>query len=200
MKGFTLIEIIVVIAISAMLSVIAITYTSIERNQIALTVEASKIAGTILRAKELSITTYANSTSTCAYGASFNLAQNTYSIFAFNPDPAKYGGAGSIPPCPSVASTTAAGISSSTETASYSSASWNVAVANGVRIQSGGQGDDLAFVIFYPPAPAVIISRDGKNFLDPKVTPNITSKVYLVTADGKTSSTISVNGGGQVTF
>ena len=200
MRGFTLIELLVVLGISALLSAIAITYTGVERNQIALSVETSKIVGSILRAKELSVVTYAQSPNVCAYGVAFNVAQGTYSLFGFSPDPAKYGGPGSIPPCPGAASTTAAGISSSTEMIQYSLESWSVPPANGVRLQSGGGGDDLAVVLFYPPAPVTLISRDGTSFLDPQTTPNTTSRVHLTTSDGKSSSTISVNVAGQVNF
>jgi prepilin-type N-terminal cleavage/methylation domain-containing protein len=200
MKGFTLIELLIVLGISALLSGIAITYTSVERNQIALSVETSKIAGFILRAKELSVVTYAQNPKTCAYGVSFDVARNTYSLFGFNPDPAKYGGPGSVPPCPRAASTTAAGISPSTETVQYSPDSWNISPTNGVRLRSGGNGDDLVVVLFYPPAPVTLMSRDGGTFLDSQVTPNTTSRVYLVTSDGKSSSMISVNAAGQISF
>lgn len=110
----------------------------------------------------------------------------------------KYGGPGSIPPCPSVASTTAAGISSSTEMAEYSSSSWNVPLANGVRLAAGSGNDALVAVLFYPPAPTVLLSRDAAAgaFLVPAAASNI----YLVTADGSASATISVNTAGQVTF
>lgn len=199
MKGFTLIELLVVIGISALITGIAITYTGMERNQIALSVETSKVAGLILQAKELSLTTYAESSSTCAYGVSVNIAEDTYSIFAFTPDPAKYGGPGSIPPCPSVASTTAAGLTSSTEITQYSPETWNVSPANGVQLESGGNGDDLAAVIFYPPDPTTFISRDGATFLDPTAA-STTSYVYLTTADGGSTSKISVNIAGQVSF
>ncbi len=197
-KGFTIIELLVVLAISAMLSAIAITYTGMERNQIALSVETAKIAGLILRAKELSITTYAQSPSTCAYGVSFNIAANTYSIFAFNPDAAKY--SASIPPCPGAASVLDAGIAQSSEVVQYSLETWNIPLANGVHMQSGGNGDDLAVVIFYPPAPTTIMSRDGERFLDPQTTPNMTSLVYLATGDGTTHATIAVNAAGQISF
>ncbi|MGC9599322.1 MAG: prepilin-type N-terminal cleavage/methylation domain-containing protein [Minisyncoccia bacterium] len=197
MKGFTLIELLVIVAISAMLSAIAITYTSIARNQVALSVETSKVAQFILRAKSLAIATYNSAPGTCGYGASFDIANNAYSLFAYNPDPSKYNGA--VSPCPSVASTTALGISSG-EMGQYSQSSWDVSLANGVRMESGGNGNDLALVLFSPPDPAVLISRDGQNFLDPALTQNMTSKVHLVTADGSASTTISVNAAGQVNF
>ncbi len=197
MKGFTLLELLIVIAISAMLSAIAITYTSIARNQVALSVETAKASQFILRAKSLAIATYNSAPGTCGYGASFNIANNTYSLFAYTPDPSKYNG--TVSPCPSVASTTALGISSG-EMGQSSQSSWNVPLANGVRMESGGNGDDLALVLFSPPDPAVLISRDGQNFLDPAATQNITSKVYLITADGSASATISVSAAGQINF
>lgn len=189
MKGFTLIELLIVVAISAMLSSIAVVYSSIERNQITLSVETAKIAGFILQAKNLAIATYGGETNACAYGVSF--ASSTYSIFAFSPS--------SAPPCPSAASTTAVGISAA-DMSPYSVNSWKVPLAGGVRMKSGGNGDDLVIILFYPPAPAALISRGGGNFLDPRIIPNITSKVYLTTTDGKASSMISVNAAGQVSF
>ncbi len=200
MKGFTLIEVLVVIAISALLATMAFTYSSISRNQVALSVETSKVAESILRAKDLAVATYNKGAGVCAYGVFVDVADNRYSIFAFQPDDTKpaYGGPGSIPPCPSVASTTVAGITSSTEMAEYSPSSWNVPIANGVRLTDGGNGDTLVVALFYPPAPTTFLSRDAAagTFLVPAAT----SKIYLVTADGSASTTISVNASGQVTF
>jgi prepilin-type N-terminal cleavage/methylation domain-containing protein len=196
-KGFTLIEILIVVAISAMLSAIALGYTGVARNQIALSVETSKVAGFILRAKQLAIATYNQGSNVCAYGVSFDIADNTYSIFAFAPDPSMY--AGPVPACRNIASTTAVGISSSTEMLESVPGAWNVPLANGVRMRSGGQGDDLSIVLFYPPAPETFISRDGETFLNPNTT-NVTSKVHLVTADGSASTSIAVNSAGQVNF
>lgn len=197
MKGFTLVELLVVLAISAMLSAIAITYTGMERNQIALSVETAKVAGLVLQAKSLSITTYAESSSTCAYGVSFNISADTYSIFAFDPDPSKYGG--SVPPCPDEASVAGTGIAPA-EMVQYSPDTWNVSLANGVHLQSGGNGDDLAVVLFYPPEPVTLISRDGTHFLDPQTTPDMTSAAYFVTGDGSSNAAVSVNAAGQISF
>lgn len=204
-NGFTLIEILIVVAISAMLSAIAIVYSSVARNEVALSVETAKIAGFIFRAKDLTIATYNTSLGTCAYGVSFDIPGNTYSLFAYNPQnyPPSHSAA---PPChgSSLASTSPI---YADEIGQYSENTWNVPVTQGVRMQSGGNGDDATIVLFYPPAPKTFISREGMgfgsaNFLDPNTPPNtdITSKVYLSTIDGSASSIISVNGAGQVTF
>src|SRR5665213_2287500 len=84
-KAFTLIELIIVVAISALLSTLAITYSSIGRNSVSLSVEASKISQFILQAKQLSIATYTSASASCGYGVAFNMAAQTYSIFAYDP-------------------------------------------------------------------------------------------------------------------
>lgn len=190
MKGFTIIELLIVVAISIMLSAIAINYTGTLRNTTALSVETSKIAGFIFRAKDLTIATYAGSSNICGYGTSVNAANNTYSLFAYKPSSAKYG---SVPPCPSKASSTAGGISAA-EMVPYSSSTWNVPLANNVQLQTGGGTDNLVTVLFYPPAPATLLSHNGSTFA------TSTFKVYLATTDGKASTTISINPQGQVSF
>lgn len=201
-NGFTLIEILVILAISALLSAIAITYTSVGRSEVALTVASSQIAQVILRAKELSLATYHQALGTCGYGVYFDVAKNSYSLFVFTPQaadhPAVYA---QIPPCPSVASTTAAGIAiagSPAEIASSSSGTWKVSLGPQVKLQDGGNGDTLAVVMFYPPDPAIFMTRypASSTFLSSPAT----SKVYLVTADGAASTTVSVNAAGGVTF
>lgn len=192
-RGFTIIEVLIVIAISTMLATIALTYTSISRNQIALSVETSKVAESILRAKNLAVATYNTSPGTCAYGVYFNIPGNSYSIFAFTPDPAKYGG--KVPPCPSVASTTAAGLTLSganAEMQPYTQGSWNVPIGQGVKLISAS--DNIVAVIFYPPSPDTLISRDGVTYA------TSTSAVYLETVDGSRSASVSVNLAGQVNF
>jgi prepilin-type N-terminal cleavage/methylation domain-containing protein len=196
MKGFTLIEILIVVAISAMLSAIAISYTGIARNTTALSVESYKVAGFIFQAKDLAVATYNAVPGICGYGVSFNdetalVASNTYSIFAFKPDYSKYPG---LDPsrCPSAASTTAAGVSSLTEMVPYLQSSWNVRLANGVRMLSGD--DNLRTVLFYPPNPRTLLSHDGSAFI------KSTLRVYLATSGNNASTTVSVNGAGQVSF
>ena len=84
-SGFTLIEVLIVIAISAMLAGIAIGYSGVGRNQTALSVEETKISQFILQARTLAIATYGNTNGVCGYGVSFNPTTQTYSLFAYVP-------------------------------------------------------------------------------------------------------------------
>ena len=83
----------VVVAISAMLATIAISYGGIERDQTGLSVEKTKMAEFILQARSLALATYKNSNTlvnTCGYGVLINNPPNTYSIFAYTPVAAGY--------------------------------------------------------------------------------------------------------------
>lgn len=208
MKGFTIIELLIVVAISAILSAAAIVYTNVARNQTALSIQAATVTGSILHAKELAIATYnaspPGSPKVCGYGTSFNIASNTYSLFAYEPLPSKYPdiplSGSALRSCPSIASTTAGGISGQ-EMAQVSPGTWNVSLspmrgAGNVTLRSGGGTDDLAVVLFYPPDPKTLLSSDGATFL----TPSETLSVHLTTLNGAASTTVSVNPAGQVNF
>lgn len=182
-KGFTLVEILVVIAISAMLATIALGYSRTAQNQIALSVETAKIAQTILRAKDLTLATYANVPGTCGYGVIFDSANSNYSLFAYTP--------GGAPPCPGAPAAFPSPCGSTCS--QISPGTWQTPLANAVRMSS--QPDSATVIIFYPPAPQTFISRDGGATFA-----NATSKVYLNTIDGSASTTVSINPGGQITF
>lgn len=185
-RAFTLIEMIVVLAISALLSGIAITYSSIGRNEVALSVEAAKISQFILQAKALSVATFTGvggAASSCGYGMVLNAAAGTYSIFAYAPTGALK--------CPDVSAVD--GIATSEEK-EYTQGTWNVPLSPGVKLVD--EADSLVTVLFYPPDPTVFISHDGAVFLVPAVT----QSVHLSTVDNKNTATISVNPDGQVSF
>ncbi len=190
--GFTLIEVLVVVAISAVLSTIVILYSNADKNEISLSVEAVKISQTIFQAKTLAISTYANSSSSCGYGVSFDYTAGTYSIFAYNPAGA--------PPCPSAAGITNISLD---EMKQYSDATWKVPIASGVSMKLND--DSLALVLFYPPDPTTFISRDINPDADGKRTftdaSSPLSKIYLEPI-GNASATeaISVNLAGQITL
>lgn len=189
-KGFTLVEMLVVLAITALLSTIAIIYSHIGQSTLSLSIEESKVAQFILEARELSIATYSTSDTTCAYGVEFNYVSSTYSLFEYNsaiPD------GGGRPVCPSLASTTAA--FNTNDVVKYTDGTWQVHTAPGVTLINGGNASNtIQAVLFYPPDPFTLISLDGTTFLDPPPT----SYVYLKTSDGGSSRTLSVNSAGEV--
>ncbi len=195
-SGFTLIEVLIVLAITAMLSSIAIIYGHVGQEQIGLSIEESKIGELILQAKELSIATYSQNGSTCAYGVSFNYPDQQYSLFAYN---AKMPGSF----CPSLASTTAPNTIDTDAIQEYAAGTWAVQITPGVELinpTSTPASDTVQYVMFYPPDPFTLISTDGQTLLssytDPTISPE--SNIYLQTSDGSLSRTISVSPTGQV--
>jgi prepilin-type N-terminal cleavage/methylation domain-containing protein len=87
-RGFTLVEVLVVIAITALLAGLILTYSSQSRDQVALFVEQAKLAQTFARAKSLTVSIYTQNPadSPCGYGVSMDYADNTYTLFAYDPD------------------------------------------------------------------------------------------------------------------
>jgi len=206
-KGFTLIEILIVLAITAVLSSIAIVYTHVGQNQISLSIEESKVAQLILEAKELSVATYGSDSNTCAYGVAFSYASpaesSTYSLFAYNAAATSsvYGGRQI---CPSLASTSVAFDPNTFQ--QYQSGSWHVHMAQGVMLVNGTStaSDTIQDILFYPPDPCTLISTDGKTFHSncSNITghPPLAAYVYLSTTDGSMARTITVNPVGQVSL
>jgi len=186
-SGFTLIEVLIVIAISAMLAAIAIGYSGVGRNQTALSVEETKISQFILQARTLAIATYGGNTGACGYGVSFDPTKQTYSLFAYAPG---------LPSCPS-ASTVQADGPTSIEGAEqiYTDETWQVHIGTGVILSASGTSS-LDLVLFYPPDPKTFLVQ--LNALE--VFTYETSDVDLVTSDGMSSKIISVNSAGQVSF
>jgi prepilin-type N-terminal cleavage/methylation domain-containing protein len=180
--GFTLIEVLIVVAISAMLAGIAISYSGAERNQTALSVAETEISQFILQARSLAIATYSNAEgSACGYGVSFNASDNTYSIFAYVP-----GGSA----CPQPSDITSAPTLDSEKL--YTDETWKVHLQNGVTF-SMSSSSALSSILFIPPDPATLLF-DGSGNLASQ------GSVNLVTVDGTMSRTISVDSAGQVNF
>jgi prepilin-type N-terminal cleavage/methylation domain-containing protein len=175
--GFTIIEILVVIAITSLLSGLIVTYSSTGRDQVSLYVEESRLAQTILRAKSLAISTYANvSAPSCGYGFHIDYQGQQYQVFSYNPPVC--GGVTSINPAfmipiDSIRLTTSLIISNS--------------------IPGGGSG--ISDVLFVPPDPKTLIWTVA----DP-ATPTSLGDINLATKSGNASVTIGVNAAGQISF
>lgn len=178
-KGFTLIEIIVVVGITALLSSILIIYSQRSREQILLNVEKAKIAQTILRVKSLTLAGFTKPTSDpppCSYGFYIDYAASTYSIFEYKPPapatcddiftanvinttPPPFGGFKII----------------STEKLSPE-VKFNLLVA-----------DHLGYIVFIPPDLKVMVFKEnGDVFFGPMT-------IYLTTLDESLSTTIGIN-------
>jgi prepilin-type N-terminal cleavage/methylation domain-containing protein len=198
--AFTLIEMLIVIGISTLVSAAAILYSNVGQNEVSLTVETAKVAQLILQARELALDTYSGTSGACAYGVHFDITDQTYSLFAYTPGTSR---------CPSAETVESTTIISSGVMGSYASSSWQMPVAKGVVIVSPGNlptacsvghtgSPVVGDILFYPPAPATLISPANGNGKFSSPTPS--SIVCLETSDGKNTAVIAVNPEGQVSF
>lgn len=84
-RGFTLVEVLVVLAITSFLAGMVLTYSSVGRSQVALYVESAKLAQVAFRAKSLAIATYNNPDTPCGYGLRVDAPAKSYSLFSYRP-------------------------------------------------------------------------------------------------------------------
>ncbi|MEK7636052.1 MAG: prepilin-type N-terminal cleavage/methylation domain-containing protein [Patescibacteria group bacterium] len=88
-RGFTLIELVIVIGIVGVLTGGMVFYSRSAERQIILFRDQAKIVEALLRAKSLTISTYSDIDASCGYGVSFNEPRKAIIIFkdlAINPD------------------------------------------------------------------------------------------------------------------
>lgn len=175
--AFTLIEVLVAISITAMLSSLAITYSKTGGRQITLYVETQKLASLFFRAKSFSFTTYRDtSANRCGYGVAIDYAAKTYSLFAYQePNPPNCSSLSNIP------------------------SNFRVTIST-YKINSGlvlknTNSDSLSLVLFVPPDPKTLLSVDDGVSLS-----SAPAKIYLETIDGLAKRTITINSSGQVDF
>lgn len=183
-KAFTLVEILIVIAISALLSTIVIAYSSLSKNEVSVSIEEAKISQFLFQAKTLAMATYAVSSSTCGYGVYFDYTAGTYSIFAYTPN---------FSSCPD-ASTVSSSTISTSDIQKYTDSTWNVHLTKGVQFQQNA--DSASIILFYPPNPTTLISLNGYSFAN-----GASSSIYLFPAGNSLYvNHISVNSSGQITM
>lgn len=187
------------IAISVILSTIAIVYSNEGRSQVALSVEAAKVSQLILQAKQLAIATYSigGSRPACAYGMYFDIQSSTYSLFVYSPTSTETTGF-----CPSLAATETSTFDFADDAVEYSGGSWEIPVTQGLTMQSQAPGNpnpgtpSAVAVIFFPPDPQTLITAVG----DSGMFSNKTAYVDLATVDGSASETIMITPAGQITL
>lgn len=179
-KGFTLIEILVVVAITIMVSAFAVSYSKIGQNQVTLYIEAQKLAGLIFRAKTLAIATYNDPVPTlsCGYGLEINYSSGQYRIFSYDPLPPIFD-------CSAIVS-----VPPPSRRTVVSPSSLNAGV-----VFNNAPADSLHLVLFVPPDPRTLLSNDAGGAIS-----GGPATIYLETADGSANTSITVSLAGQVDF
>lgn len=182
MRGFTLIETLIVVAIITVVSAYAIMWSSVGRRQTILGLETQKIAESILRAKSLAIATFNSPLSTCGYGVEIDYQNQAYSLFG-------YATSTSQPNCSDI------NVIGSQNRTYFPGESRKVDPS--VRLV-GSRPDALTVVLFVPPDPRTLISANAAGFVGAGP-----ARIYLQTVDeppARIYKEIFVSMVGQVDF
>ncbi len=178
-SGFTLIELIVTIAITALLTGILIIYSNQSRSQILLNTEKAKVAQTISRVRSLALAGFTDPPSVpppCAYGFYIDYPNHKYLIFEYTPAD-----------CSIVLGSDTINPSLFTKIISEETLSEDLDFDVGA--------DRLGYLIFIPPEPKVLIFDEAGNSF------NSSMNIYLKTKDDSLKTTIMINNQtGQISF
>lgn len=178
-SGFTIVEILVVLAITALLSSFIITYTGTGRAQVALYVEEAKLSQTILRAKSLAISTYNTPTVPCGYGLHVDYLARTYAIFSYKPTLSSCAAITEIDP---------------NDIDAYQQIGDAFPLAPELNFVSDPGTRYLDTVFFTPPNPRTYLWVEGSADADM----SDSGKIYVATKNNSLKSTIEVTSSGQV--
>lgn len=179
-RGLTILELLVVMGITAMLSALVISYGFVGREQTALSIETVKIAQVIARAKSLSVSTLipeSGGGEVCGYGVRFDAAAGRYVLVGFRPDP----------------NCSMLGEPADTFEVERFSLSILLEVGNSVGVIPN---DQISSIYFLPPDPVVYSSQWAPG----SFAGHQGGKIYLKTKSGGSAKEISVNGSGQISF
>lgn len=175
-EGFSLVELLVTILITMMLSGLVITYSSFGRAQIALYVEQAKIAQAISRAKSLAIASYASpQKNICGYGFHIDYENRQYAIFEY-----------AVSNCSGILNIDSGQSQYYKEIEKYTLNSNLDFIVN--------EGESLKDVLFLPPDPQTKIWKIDEAM------PSSFGKIKIKTADGSATAEVGVTTAGQVSF
>ena len=173
-KGFTLIELVVVIAILSLLTSMLLLYSRDSEKQLTLLREKAKLVSIILRAKSLAVQTLKKSEPVCGYGVHFPLPFET-AIYRIFKDPKGAGG-----DCSSTSSNQVwNGVWEDVEVVDLTST--NVTLAT---------SPSMTDVFFTPPDPKTLLSPGNLN--------SSTITLSITIGGAPSTASITINNGGQV--
>lgn len=177
-RGFTLIEVVIVVGISVLLTSVVLTYSSSGRDQVYLGIQKAQVAQIISKAKSLTVSTYNQPDVPCGYGVWFDYenANPKYEIFRYK-----------ISPCPSFGDLKNSGI---VHGVGYEVQSKYTLPPN-LKFKIGTP-DQIDTIFFMPPDPKTLMWNNGGS--------EDSGGIYLETRNESASAKVEVNSGGQITF
>jgi len=189
-SGYTIIELLVVVAIMAITAGTLVSFNRLGQDQVTMYVEASKIVDVILRAKSLAISAYREpGRATCAHGIFIDTATNP-GTFSLNRYLKKEATGGSSPvPC--------ASIGSSTSKISYYDP--RVVESSSSTLSRGIVFDavetNISNIIFRPPDPEIFFFNPNGD-----ISLGRTGTIVIKNSNSGDKIRIVVGQGGQITY
>src|SRR3989344_342808 len=179
--GFTLIELLIVIMLTTLIASFAIVYSRQAGTQIALYVEAQKMAELVFRAKSMALTAYRDPAlgNVCGFGFEIDYASQEYYLFSYDTP--------SLPTRCGTIATIDYGLITQLPGQRYT-------LSKDLELRTSPEA--LQYVLFIPPNPTTIVSRNGTGG---SPSPNGVGTIDLQTANGSVM-TIRISSGGQISF
>ncbi len=174
-----MIELIIVMGISVILSSILLSYNHTTRQQLALYAEEMKFVQTVFRAKSLALSSYIqlSNSNICGYGIHIDYVAMTYSIFSYNkPNNSS---------CKNI---------NSIDADSKNMISTFTLDPNVKFISSPAGLTRLDDVLFIPPDPLTIVNSGGNTIISGP------ASVVIQTQDNSLSARVNVNSAGLIDF
>lgn len=182
-SGFTLVEVMVVMSVTAMLSALILVYNASTRETLRLFTEKARVAQLVFRAKSLALSTYTEGgIERCGYGVRFDRGAGKYALVSYAP-----------PSCADRAQVRTN--PEYFEEVQLSSFTLPPTLEFRDRASAGVTGEQLSYVLFLPPDPTILLARDDGSLITTG-----DGEVRLGIKDRETDAIVSVNGAGQVTF
>lgn len=180
-NGFTMVELIVIVALTFILAGILIGYSQSNRQVIELRTEQAKIVQVFSQAKSLAqngiIASPGDDTPPCAYGLHLDLAANSYSVFYYNP------------PAPQPCDGTISSITNIPP--NYGTLETHALAQNRLRFENTTDFGDILFLS--QSAKVIIFDSGGATSNDPLA-------IDLATESGDSNVVITINPAGAISF
>lgn len=178
--GFTLVEVMVVMSVTAMLSALILVYSSSTRDTLLLFTEKVRVTQLLYRAKSLALSTYTEGgVSRCGYGVRFNHAAGKYDLVSYSPASCAER---------SIVDTNPAAFET------VQQAAFTLPKALQFDLDEA-TAQDAAYIMFIPPDPTILIAR-----ADGSLITNTDGRIGLKVTGRDVGAIVKINAAGQITY